>query len=91
MTELELYKYLFDSEDGLNPEMRWHGDQLLVFLYYFQVEEFIKKVVEPSGTLEDDGMTAHLKSSYMVMDLAPVCEAYDIDATNILPKGEERN
>ena len=90
MTELELYKYLFDENDGLKPEMRWHDDELLIFLYYFQVEDFIKEVVQPSGALEDEGLIGHLKDKYMVMDLVPVCEAYEIDPQSILP-GDKTN
>lgn len=88
MTELDLYKYLFVGDDALNPEMHWHGDELLIFLYYFQVADFIKDVVSKSGALEDDGMTAVLKDTYMVLDLVPICESLDIDPANILAKGE---
>lgn len=86
MTELQLYKYLFDEDNGICPEMRWHDDQLLIFLYYFQIGDFIKEVAEPSGALEDGGIDAHLKDRYMVFDIVPILEAYEIDPNNIYSK-----
>jgi hypothetical protein len=86
MTELELYKHLFDPEDGLNPEMRWHDDELLIFLYYFQIEDFIKEM-DVSGVFDDGGISATLKDKYLVFDLVPFCEYHDIDPEAILAKG----
>lgn len=81
MSELELYKYI----EELEPEIRWHNDKLLIFLYYFQIEDFMEVAGEP-GMFDDSGVEAHLKSDYMVIDLVPFCEYYGIDPENILAK-----
>ena len=86
MTELEMYKYLFDAETGLNPEMRWHDDELLIFLYYFEIEDFMKEVGEPSGAFEDGGLTGYLQPRHICVDLVPILEAYDINPESILKK-----
>lgn len=85
MSELEFYKYIKELE----PEMRWHNEELLIFLYYFQVEDFMKALGD-GGMFDDGGFEAHLKSDYMVVDLLPFCEYYGIKPENILSKKEAR-
>jgi hypothetical protein len=88
MSENELREYLFDEEIGIDPEMRWHNGELLIFLYYFQIEDFIKALNVP-GLFDDGGVNAVLKDRYMVFDLVPFCESLDIDPERILAKGVE--
>jgi hypothetical protein len=82
MTELEMYRYIHED---LEPEMRWNGEELIVFLYHFQLEDFMKQM-NCCGMFDDEPMTVWLRSTYLVVDLVPFCEHHDIEPESILPK-----
>jgi hypothetical protein len=78
--------YLKDIE----PETRWHGDELLVFIYAFQVEDFVQALDDDGGGIFDDGgLEVILKSGYMVIDMAEVCSYFDEDPEEILKRDPE--
>lgn len=75
---------------GIEAEMRWHGDELIVFIYIFQVEDFVKALDEDGGGIFDDGgLEVFLKSGYMVIDMAEVCSYFGVDPGEILKRDPE--
>lgn len=88
-TELDLYKYLFDEDKSL-PELRWHDDELLVFIHFAWLEDFIKTVI-PDGYFDDGPLSVYMNDGYIVLDLADICRNQGIEPENIVPKGESRN
>jgi hypothetical protein len=86
VTELELYKFLF-GEDGLKPEMRWHGEELLCFIHNAWLGDFLKMIDD--GFFDDGGYLAHLGKDYTLVDLIPLCEYFDINPENIWSKDEK--
>lgn len=76
----------------IEPEMRWHNDELLVFFYSFQVEDIMKALSEDVPTIFDDGgLEVHMKDGYIVMDMAYVFEYCGENPEHVLRKPKEQN
>lgn len=81
MTELELYKYIHDNN------IEWHiqdndgADDVLIFPYTFQLEEFQKLV----SSIEE-GVPCVLKGNYVAIWMGDICDYYGIILENIFPK-----
>lgn len=80
MTELQLYKLC------QGKEMHWVGKELLLFIPLHEIGSF-------TNLLGYDYMSGcRIKTTLcyedIVLDLVEICEHFDIDPTNILPKEE---
>ena len=87
MTELELYKFI------TNNNIEWHytedcyGDlDVIIFLYYFQLEDFTKMV---RSYLTDNEAICHLRNDYVGIEMADICSNYDIELEKVFLKEEE--
>jgi len=66
--------------------MHWHGNQLLVMPYFFELQKCLS--VFPANIFDDDGIESNIMNGYICFDLAAICERYDIDAKEIFPENE---
>lgn len=93
--ELKLYK-LIESK----PENEWScvseygwvsDDEFAVFVYHFNVGDFIKGLgdIFGLGLFDDGGFKATVKDTYMCFDLCEILESY-VDMEEIFPKDEYR-
>lgn len=74
----------------IEPEMRWHHDELLVFFYKFQVEYIMETLSEDVPSVFDDGgLQVWMKDGYIVMDMAYIADYCGEDAEKILPRSEK--
>lgn len=81
MTELELYKFTQDKE------IDWRGDSLIIWLEPSEVQEFAELIDRCSA--DDGGLDCKIQHSGTIcIDLNELCEEYDIESENILPKEE---
>jgi hypothetical protein len=81
MTELELYKFVQDKE------MDWRGadyTHLYLWIPFYALEEFTKLL--GYDYLCEDGEEVSLQYNCVCVDLLDICENFEIDPTNILPK-----
>lgn len=85
MTELDLYKFINNEEDG-GCEVLWNGEELICWIDYFKLSDFIAMI---KGFLDDDGYDVNLRPYDIAFDLVPICEYYDIEPENILKKDGE--
>lgn len=76
MTELELYKFCEDKE------IDWRGDELVIWLYFWDLEEFTELIGE--DFFSEGGLDVNLQYKQVAFDLVPICESWDIEPTNIL-------
>ena len=87
MNELDLYKFLEEKA----AQLEWWGkdgknEELIVWIPLFHIEEFIKLLGNQYLNLES-GMEARLQNDYIVFDLVPICEYFDIELERILKRG----
>ena len=83
MTELQLYKFLFDEDGAIGCEVSWNGEELTCILYIWDLQEFAMMIKD---YLSEDGYEITLKENYVGFDLVPICEFYEIEPENILKK-----
>lgn len=80
------FEYLKEVE----PEMRWHNNELIVFLYTFQIEDFAAALAKDGESVfDDEGLQVTLKPSYMVVDMAEICSYFGEDPEIILKRDTE--
>ncbi len=83
MTEIELYKFIQDNS------IEWHWqdndgvDDVVIFPYPFQIEEFAKMVESFTG---DGGMECRLMGGYFAFWMKDLCEHYDIDIEKVFDR-----
>lgn len=82
MTELELYKFL-NEDDGVQ-QYNWEGDEFLVWIKFWVLEDFTKMI--GYNYLSEGGMDCNLQDYCACIDIVDICEYYDIDLENILKK-----
>ena len=83
MTELDLYKFLNDEDNGVQ-QYNWVGEEFLVWISLWYLEDFTKMV--GYNYLSDGGLTCNLQSDCACIDIVDICEYYDINLENILKK-----
>lgn len=89
-SNLEFYKYFKE----LDPEHRWikdknGNDELIVFLYWFQIEDFLKLWEDHSSVFDDGGIEAKIGDGYIVFDLGYMLEYVGLNPEEIVPKDED--
>ena len=89
--EVELYKLVTGSEDRVccPTEVHWWGDdELLLWVPYYCIEDFFKKMKEIFGRdfLDDGGVEAKLQCDGICFDLVEALCGYDIVLEDIFPK-----
>lgn len=78
MTALELYKFINDN----NVEYTYiSDDEVIIFPYYFQLEKF-SGILTP-GIFDDGGLECEMQKDYIVINIVPICNYYDIDYKDI--------
>ena len=93
--ELSLYKLIVEQDEdewSCVSEYGWViDDEFLVFVYNFNVEDFIKglKDIFGVGLFDNGGFKATVKENYMCFDLCEILESY-IDIEEIFPKDKYR-
>lgn len=81
MTELDLYKFVQDKE------VSWQGNSLILWINPSEVEDFAELIDRCSA--DDGGYDCKVQhDGTIVMELDMLCDEYDIDPENILPKEE---
>lgn len=80
MDKIDLVNFL--AKDGI--EKRWEGNLLSCWIWHWDLGEFSAKI--PSY-LEDEALeTKLLSDGSLWFDLVPICEHYEIDPEQILPR-----
>lgn len=82
MTELDLFKFLQDTE------VRWVKDEtgtfmLLAWIPFYELQEFVNLI--DGYILHNFGITCNLQRKCVCIDLTPICEYFGIDPTRIRP------
>lgn len=84
MTELELYKFCQEKE------IRWHGDDLLLWVDPEDIGSFAELVGD--GTFDDGGLEVTMVGGGTVcIKLNDICEWSGIEEENILAKEDEND
>lgn len=71
MTELQLYKFCEDKE------LRWEGEALLIWISFDDIAKFTQLV--GYNMFDEGGILVHLQDNAICLDLAEVCEYFDIE------------
>lgn len=85
--ELELYKLVKADVS----EFGWvNDDKFLVWLYHFQLDNFIKDIIKifDDGMFDEDSFEAHIQRDYITIDLACLLSGEDIELERVFPKEE---
>lgn len=73
MTELELYKFIQDS----GSQTRYDGEQALIWVYHFRVDDFAKLIGE--YWLDEGGLEVRLQEDYICVDMTEIIKDNDIN------------
>lgn len=92
--ELELYKLIItpdeqDSNFSYVSELGWVNDnEFCVWIYYWDVEEFVKRLKEIFGyrMFDDGGFDANMQNDGICIVLNEALDGYDMDFETIFPK-----
>ena len=82
MTELDLYKFLNDEYNGVQ-QYNWKGEEFLVWISFWCLEDFTKMVGYNYG-----GLTCSLQRDCICIDIVDIAEYHYINLENILKKGD---
>lgn len=95
MNDLELYKLLMTEdnryETALADELGWSSkDEFLVWVSYVWINEFVAalKTIFGENLFDDGGFDGNFQSSGVCIDLKKALDGYDIELTDIFPKGK---
>lgn len=86
MKELDFYRFINSNA----IEYRREGDELLVWIKSYHLEDFTKMI---DSYLDDGGVDCRLQSyGTICLDIAPVCDYFGIEVDRIfeLPKAIEQ-
>lgn len=83
MTELQLYKFL----EKRNIETRWDETILSCWISFYNLKEFYDMLNIRDG--EDSINVQLVTDGCIYLDLANVCDRFDIDPLNICEKNEK--
>lgn len=78
MTELKLYKFLE------NKDMRWNGDELVVWINFWDLVEFTEMI--GYDYFSDGGIEVKLQHQCVAFDIVPICEYFEIEPTDMFEK-----
>ena len=93
--ELRLYKLIVEQDEdewSCVSEFGWvNDDEFIVFVYHFNVDTFVKELLEifGRGLFDDEGFKATVKDTYMCFDLCEILESY-LDIEEIFSKDKYR-
>jgi hypothetical protein len=82
MTELQLYKFIHEN----NIEIDWRGNCLIIWLYFFQIRDFVELVGK--DYFYEDGYDINLRADCVAVDITDICEYHEVEPENILKKNE---
>jgi hypothetical protein len=87
MTELELYRFV------KNNNIEWHYTEdcyenldVIIFLYYFQLEDFTTMI---KSYLTDSEAIGHLRDGYIGIEMSGICYHYGIELERVFIEDEE--
>lgn len=81
MTDLQLYKFIKENE----VEIDWRGDELVIWLHPYDIKDFVELVGD--NYITDGEVRGMIVScGYIAIDIAPICEDFDIEPTDIQKK-----
>ena len=83
MTELDLYKFLNDEDNGVQ-QYNWVGEEFLVWISLWYLEDFTKMV--GYNYLSEGEIDCNLQSDCICIDIVDIAEYHDINLENILEK-----
>lgn len=82
MTELTLYRYIKDNSIEWHNEINTDGDDdVIIFPYYFHLEEFTQ-LLSPCS-FDDSGITCTLRDGYAAIWMKDICEYHGIDIKKV--------
>ena len=96
MEGLKLYKLLAtednEYETALADEIRWSADELLVWISYLWIKEFIDEITEMFGygIFDDGGFDGNFQSDCVCIDLERAIGGC-IDLESIFPKDKYKD
>lgn len=86
MTELNLYKFITESN------IEWHRQDndgtpdIIIFVPHYEIEDFSKLV---KSYTSDEGLACRMRDGYFAFWMQDVCDHYGIDSKNVFC-GEEQ-
>lgn len=81
MTELELYKFIKDNEIEIDWRLEKH---LYIWIPFYHLEKFTKLL--GYDNFFEGGEEVLLQYDCVCVDILDICERFNIEPTNILPK-----
>lgn len=84
MTELQLYKWVNEWE----PEWRWEGDEVIMWIRDFLIESFLK-LFDPAVFNDGGGLDARLTGQYVAIVINDVCDYFGIKIENVFPREKQ--
>ncbi len=78
MTELDLYKFITDNAIEWHRHDRNGNDDVIIFPYIFQLEEFSKLFKN-----YDEGLDIKLMDGYVCIWMRDLCEYYGVEMNNV--------
>lgn len=82
MTELQLYKFIQDN-DGIEIDWRTHK-HLYMWIPFYNLKEFTDLL--GYDYFAEGGEEVSLQNDCICIDILDICEIFDINPENILPK-----
>jgi len=82
MTELDLYKFITEN----NVEYSWITDDVIIWLYIFEVEAFAKLVDPDSVGDGNGGIDCKLQNNKIALKMGQICEYYGIELEKVFKK-----
>lgn len=77
MTELQLYKFIKEHD----IEYHKFGDDIVLFVNYYLLEEFSKLL--GTSILDEEGIKCTMKEKYICFDMKYICDYHGIDMENV--------
>ena len=85
-SELTWYEF-FQSH---KCEYHWYDDMCIVFMSFYDIEEFIEEIGDPCNDFsEDGGINCKWQGSCLAIDFMPICEYYGIETEMVFNREEE--
>lgn len=68
--------------DKLSIEYKWVGDDVIIFVNRWNVEDFIKEI----DFTPDNGFDCKIKDGYLVMKAGQICDCMGIELEDVFDK-----
>lgn len=84
MKATELLRYILKTE----LEWRWENDDVIVWVPFYELQDFHELVKGNGGVFDDGGIECHMVNNYIAIEMKCFCDYYGIELEDVFPKKE---